>query len=71
MRNTYFATALVGGHNVGVTIHAHNIAAAFDVAEHHLGARHPRSEVIVQAVQRITNGSIAAATPSKIIERHN
>jgi hypothetical protein len=71
MTNTYFTTALVGVHNVGVTIHAQNIAAAFDVAQHHLQARHPRSDVIVQAVQRITNESIAAARPSKIIERHN
>ena len=40
MTDTYFATALVSGHNVGITIHAKNIAAAFDVAEHHLQQRH-------------------------------
>jgi hypothetical protein len=55
MRNTYFAIALVGAHSVGVTIRAENIAAAFEVAEDYLLERHPRSEVIVQAVQRITS----------------
>ena len=39
-------------HSIGVTIRAENIGAAFEVAENHLQERHPRSEVIVQAVQR-------------------
>jgi hypothetical protein len=55
MTNTYFATALVGAQSVGLTLRAQNIATAFEVAEHFLQERHPRSEVIVQAVQRITN----------------
>jgi hypothetical protein len=53
--NTYFATALVGGHSVGITIRAQNIATAFEVAERSLKERHTKSDVIVQAVQRITN----------------
>ena len=61
MTNAYFATALVGVNRVGVTIHAQNIATAFEVAEHYLQDRHPKSDVIVQAVQRITNESIPAA----------
>jgi hypothetical protein len=61
MTNSYFATALVGVSRVGVTIRAHNIATAFEVAEHYLQDRHPKSDVIVQAVQRITNESIPAA----------
>jgi hypothetical protein len=55
MTNTYFATALVSSHRVGVTIRAENIGAAFEVAEDYLQERHRRSEVIVQAVQRINN----------------
>jgi hypothetical protein len=55
MTNTYFATALVSAHSVGVTIRAENIGAAFEVAEDHLQENHPRSEVIVQAVQCIDN----------------
>jgi len=51
--NTYFATALVSAQPVGVTICAENIGRAFEVAKNHLLERHPRSEVIVQAVQRI------------------
>lgn len=54
MTNTYFATAMIGGHNVGITIRAQNIATAFEVAERSLQERHPKSDVIVQAVQRIT-----------------
>ena len=55
MTSTYFATALVSSHSVGVTIRAENIGAAFEVAKDYLQERHPRSEVIVQAVQRISN----------------
>jgi hypothetical protein len=55
MTNTYFATALVSAHSIGVTISAENIGTAFKVAEDYLQKRHPRSEVIVQAVQRISN----------------
>ena len=55
MINTYFATALVSVHSVGVTIRAENIGTAFKVAEDYLQERYPRSEVIVQAVQRINN----------------
>jgi hypothetical protein len=51
--NTYFATALVSAQSVGVTICAENIGRAFEVAKDHLLERNPRSEVIVQAVQRI------------------
>lgn len=71
MTNAYFAIALVGAHSVGVAIRAENIAMAFEVAEHYLEERHSRSEVIVLAVQRITNESIAAVTPSEIIETDN
>jgi hypothetical protein len=55
MTNSYFATALVSAHSIGVTINAENIGTAFEVAEDYLQERHPRSEVIVQAVQRINN----------------
>ena len=55
MTNTYFATALVSAHSVGVTIHAENIGTAFKIAEDYLQERNPQSEVIVQAVQRISN----------------
>ena len=55
MINTYFATVLVSAQSVGVTICAENIGRAFEVAEDHLLERHPRSEVIVQAVQRIND----------------
>jgi hypothetical protein len=55
MTNTYFATALVSAHSIGVTINAENIGTAFEVAEDYLQELHPRSEVIVQAVQRINN----------------
>jgi DNA-binding protein len=55
MTNTYFATALVGGHSVGISIRARNIAMAFEVAERFLKERYTKSDVIVQAVQRITN----------------
>jgi hypothetical protein len=55
MTNTFFATALVSAHSIGVTINAENIGTAFEVAEDYLQERHPRSEVIVQAVQRINN----------------
>jgi hypothetical protein len=55
MTNTFFATALVSGHNVGVTIRAENIGTAFELAEDYLQERNPHSEVIVQAVQRINN----------------
>lgn len=53
--NTYFATALVSGHSVGVTIGAETIGKAFELAEDYLQERNPQSEVIVQAVQRINN----------------
>ena len=55
MINTYFATALVSAHSVGVTIRAKNIGRAFELAEDYLQERNPQSEVIVQAVQRISN----------------
>ncbi len=55
MTNTYFATALVGAHSVGVTIRAENIGTAFKLAEDYLQKRNPPSEVTVQAVQRINN----------------
>jgi hypothetical protein len=55
MTNTYFATALVSGHSVGVTIRAENIGKAFELAQDYLQKRNPQSEVIVQAVQRINN----------------
>ncbi len=55
MTNTYFATALVGAHSVGVTIRAENIGTAFKLAEDYLQKRNPQSEVTVQAVQRINN----------------
>jgi hypothetical protein len=71
MTNTYFATALVGGHSVGITIRARNIATAFEVAERSLQERHTKSDVIVQAVQRLTNECVAVASPSRIIELHN
>ncbi|MBV9878589.1 MAG: hypothetical protein JO025_27915 [Verrucomicrobia bacterium] len=52
MDNTYFATALISADTVGVTIRAENIEAAFELAADRLGERYPRSDVIVQAVQR-------------------
>ena len=55
MKNTYFATALVSAHSVGVTIRAENIGTAFKLAEDYLQKRNPQSEVTVQAVQRINN----------------
>ena len=55
MTNTYFATVLVSAHSVGVTIRAENIGRAFELAEDYLQERNPQSEVIVQAVQRISN----------------
>ena len=55
MTNTYFATALVNADSVGVTIRAENIGRAFELAENYLQERNPQSEVIVQAVQRISN----------------
>ena len=55
MTNTFFVTALVSGHSVGVTIRAENIGRSFDLAEDHLRERNPQSEVIVQAVQHINN----------------
>lgn len=71
MTHAYFATALVGAHRVGVTIRARNIATAFEVAEHYLQDRHPKSDVIVQAVQRINNESAAGLTASKIVKTNN
>jgi len=55
MTNTYFTTALVSGHSVGVTIRAENIGPAFELTEDYLQERNPQSDVIVQAVQRINN----------------
>ena len=55
MINTYFVTALVSAHSVGVTIQAENIATAFEVAEDYLREHCPQSEVVVQAVQWINN----------------
>ena len=40
-----------------ITIRARNIATAFEVAERSLNERHPKSDVIVQAVQRIAENS--------------
>jgi hypothetical protein len=55
MTNTYFATALVSAHSVGVTIRAESIGTAFELAEDYLQERNPQSDVIVQAVQRISD----------------
>ena len=55
MTNTYFATALVSAHSIGVTIRADTIGTAFELAEDYLQERNPQSEVIVQAVQRIND----------------
>ena len=55
MENTYFATALINADSVGVTIRAKNIETAFELAEDRLEERYPQSDVIVQAVQRISN----------------
>ena len=55
MTNTYFATALVSAHSIGVISRAENIGSAFELAEGYLQERNPQSEVIVQAVQRISN----------------
>jgi hypothetical protein len=71
MTNTYFATALVGGHSVGITIRAGDIARAFEVAERSLQERYTKSDVIVQAVQRVTNEFVAVASPSQVVEPHN
>jgi len=68
MPNTYFAIALVGAQSVGVAIRAENIDMAFEVAEQYLQEHHPRSDVIVHAVQPVTDPSIAAVTPSKVME---
>jgi hypothetical protein len=74
MTNTYFATALVSAHSIGVTINAENIGTAFEVAEDYLQERHPRSEVIVQAVQRINNeftrsSQRTQSCPASLIQR--
>jgi hypothetical protein len=61
MTDSYFVTALVSAHSVGVTVRAENIGTAFEVAEDYLQERHPRSEVIVQAAQRINNEFAAGA----------
>ena len=70
MTNTYIATALVGAHSVGVTIRAENIGTAFKLAEDYLQERNPQSEVIVQAIQRISNeftdGSNVSSRSSKL-----
>jgi len=70
MTNTYFATAIVSAHSVGVTIRAENIGTAFELAEDYLQERNPQSEVIVQAVQRISNeftdGSNVSSRSSKV-----
>jgi hypothetical protein len=55
MDNTYFATALISANSVGITIRAENIETAFELAEDRLEERYPRSDVIIQAVQRIAN----------------
>jgi hypothetical protein len=55
MTNTYFATAWIGAHSVGITIRAENIGTAFQLATDYLDERYPRSEVTLQAVQRIGN----------------
>ena len=67
--NTYFATALVSGHSVGVTIRAENIGTAFELTEDYLQERNPQSEVIVQAVQRINNEfSDGSNVPSQVFQ---
>jgi hypothetical protein len=70
MTNTYFATAIVSAHSVGVTIRAENIGTAFELAEDYLQERNPQSEVIVQAIQRISNeftdGSNVSSRSSKL-----
>ena len=70
MTNTFFATALVSAHIVGVTIRAENIGTAFELAEDYLQERNPQSEVIVQAIQRISNeftdGSNVSSRSSKL-----
>jgi hypothetical protein len=53
VKNDFFVTALVSGHSIGVSISAENIGKAFEVAADYLQERYPRSEVVVQAVQRI------------------
>ena len=58
-------------HSIGVTIRVENIGTAFELTEDYLQERNPQSDVIVQAVQRITNESTAALTPSNIIETNN
>ena len=52
--DTYFATALISADSVGITIHAENIETAFELAENRLAESYPRSDVIVQAIQRIS-----------------
>jgi hypothetical protein len=73
MTNTYFATALVSAHSVGVTIRAENIGRAFELAEDYLQERNPQSKVIVQAVQHInykfTDGSNVYRVRSSKLDR--
>jgi hypothetical protein len=69
MTNTYFATALVSAHSVGVTIRAENIGRAFELAEDYLQERNPQSEVIVQAVQRMSSEFIDGSNVSSQVFR--
>jgi hypothetical protein len=62
MTSTYFATALVSAHSVGVTIRAENIGRAFELAEDYLQERKPQSEVIVQAVRALATNLPMVAT---------
>jgi hypothetical protein len=70
MTNSYFATAFVRAHSVGVTIRAESIGTAFKLAEDYLQERNPTSDVIVQAVQRISDefadGSSASSRCSNL-----
>ena len=58
-------------HSVGVTMRAENIAMAFAGAKDYLQQRHPRSDVIVQAGQRITNEFTTPVTPFQVITTRN
>jgi hypothetical protein len=50
---------------------AENIAMAFAGAKDYLQQRHPRSDVIVQAGQRITNEFTTPVTPFQVITTRN
>jgi hypothetical protein len=52
---TYLATALISADSVGITVRTENIETTFELAENHLAERYRHSDVIVQAIQRISN----------------